>query len=297
MAQVAHDEMFHHHTNNVYAKFMGYHNTSIKMFTTSNFGWRKWDSVSISNIVLQMHESVDSLTNILLCVLFRVPYRLSIDCGFVFFIMFSLTPMHPLVTPFPLYYFLFCSPLWRRNLLYLYRPSHDAGGIRWPFFADMLVSGMIVAQSFLTIKLMLHNLYGPALLAVLSIFPIILHRKRISDDYYDAYMDAALLQTSQVDGWESTATTSEVKREKFRRFLVDAHKAAYVPICLAVGHKSDSLTYEPAVVIPLESDIEQSKSKNDDDLVSGPDFRNSVQRGAYWRRVSVRRKIVESKDL
>jgi hypothetical protein len=43
------------------------------------------------------------------------------------------------------------------------------------------------------------------------------------------------------------------KREEFRQFLVDAHKAAYIPVCIA-GGATNILTAEPAVVIPSEND-------------------------------------------
>ncbi len=67
-------------------------------------------------------------------------------------------------------------------------------------------------------------------------------------------MDAALLQTSQLDGWDNSQPTSKEMREEYRKFLVDAHRAAYVPICLA-GDLARGLTNEPAVVVPHPNDI------------------------------------------
>jgi hypothetical protein len=70
-------------------------------------------------------------------------------------------------------------------------------------------------------------------------------------------MDAALLQTSVLDGWvvseESDPTTME-DREEFRRFLVDAHKAAYIPACIAAINTGTILTAEPTVVQPTTLD-------------------------------------------
>jgi hypothetical protein len=43
------------------------------------------------------------------------------------------------------------------------------------------------------------------------------------------------------------------KREEFRQFLVDSHKAAYIPICIA-GGASTILTAEPALTMPHEFD-------------------------------------------
>jgi len=68
-----------------------------------------------------------------------------------------------------------------------------------------------------------------------------------------AYEDAGLLQTSNLDGWDNTMPTSVEKREEFRQFLVDAHKAAYIPVCIA-GGATNILTAEPAVVIPSDND-------------------------------------------
>jgi hypothetical protein len=45
-----------------------------------------------------------------------------------------------------------------------------------------------------------------------------------------SFEDAGLLQTSLLDGWDTSAEYSMEKREEFRRFLVDAHKAAYVSV-------------------------------------------------------------------
>jgi hypothetical protein len=46
--------------------------------------------------------------------------------------------------------------------------------------------------------------------------------------YLRSFEDAALCQTSMLDGWYDESEFTFTKREQFRRFLVDAHKAAYV---------------------------------------------------------------------
>ena len=43
-----------------------------------------------------------------------------------------------------------------------------------------------------------------------------------------SFEDAALCQTSMLDGWYDEGNFTFDKREEFRKFLVDAHKAAYV---------------------------------------------------------------------
>jgi len=136
----------------------------------------------------------------------------------------------------------------------MYRPKFDTGGLRWPFLADMYITSMLVAQILLTIVMALEQAGGPAILAALSTIPLLLHRRSTRQRYYKSYMDAALLQTSQLDTWDaSVEETTEERREQYRKFLVDAHKAAYVPICIA-GGTAEALTAEPAVVVPHGND-------------------------------------------
>ncbi len=94
---------------------------------------------------------------------------------------------------------------------------------------------------------------GPAILAAVPSIPTYLYRNFLIKRFRRAYDDAGLLQTSLLDGWDNTIPTSMEKREEFRQFLVDAHKAAYIPVCIA-GGATNILTAEPAVVLPSEND-------------------------------------------
>lgn len=183
-----------------------------------------------------------------------IPYRIYIDSGVVFLCAVALSPVAPLVAPATLSYFLYCTPLWRRNLIFMYRPKFDTGGLRWPFLADIYITSLIVSQILLTAVMAMKKALGPAILVLLSIIPVLVHRRGVRKKYYKSYKDAGLLQTSQLDNWDFSVKTTEEAREQYRKFLVDAHKAAYVPICIA-GGKSTSLTAEPAVVIPHECDF------------------------------------------
>ncbi len=183
-----------------------------------------------------------------------IPYRIYIDSGVVFMTIVALAPVSPLLAPFAMLYFLYCTPLWRRNVIYLYRPKFDTGGLRWPFLSDILISSLCVAQVLLTTVMSLKEAFGPAVLSALPLLPIIIHRRFNRKRYLRAYNDAALLQTSQLDGWDNSVPTSSEKRDEYRKFLVDAHKAAYVPICIA-GGSTAALTAEPALVVPHENDI------------------------------------------
>lgn len=194
-----------------------------------------------------------------------IPYRIYIDSGVVFLCTVALSPVAPLVAPAALLYFLYCAPLWRRNLIFMYRPKFDAGGLRWPFLADIFVTSIFAAQILLTTVMILRRAWGPASLSALSIIPPVLHRRAIRLKYLNSYNDAALLQTSQLDNWDASfGESSEGGREQYRRFLVDAHKAAYVPICIA-GGISDALTAEPAVVMPHENDP-ITQERNDEEV-------------------------------
>ena len=78
-----------------------------------------------------------------------LPFRIYVDSGVVLLCLHALAPAAPLVAPFAFLYFLFASPMLRRNVIFMYRPKFDAGGIRWPFLFDMSISSMLVAQILL----------------------------------------------------------------------------------------------------------------------------------------------------
>lgn len=186
-----------------------------------------------------------------------VPYRIYIDSGVVFMCIVALSPVSPLVAPASMLYFLYCAPLWRRNCIYIYRPKFDTGGLRWPFLSDVLISSLCVGQVLLTTAMALKEAVGPAILSAFPIIPILVHRRFNRKRYLKSYLDCALLQTSQLDGWDNHMPTSREKREEYRKFLVDAHKAAYVPICIASSNTSTKLTAEPALVVDHENDVLQ----------------------------------------
>lgn len=236
-----------------------------------------------------------------------IPYRIYIDSGVVFMCVVGLSPISPLLAPVGLAYFLFCIPLWRRNCIYMYRPNFDTGGIRWPFLSDVLLSAICVSQVLLCATMALKKAVGPAILSILVLIPVYLHRRSTRKKYYRSYMDAALLQTSRLDGWDNSQPTSKEMREEYRKFLVDAHRAAYVPICLA-GDQARGLTNEPAVVIQHQNDIlepvpfnSSDYEHNENDMgqsVSTPVSAQyyptpSIQPGASFRRVLPRQSFAD----
>jgi hypothetical protein len=231
-----------------------------------------------------------------------IPYRIYIDSGVVFLCIVTLAPASPLVAPFALLYFLYCAPLWRRNCLFVYRPKFDSGGSRWPFLSEIFVWSIVVGQILLTTMMALKEAVGPAIFAALPIIPTLLFRKMNRHRFLQSYMDAGLLQTSLLDGWDNAVPTDIEKREEFRQFLVDSHKAAYIPICIA-GGASTILTAEPALTMRHENDtsmdlppVDITAASNSHDetslgwVGSGPEIvaRASNQSGAQLRRFGTR---------
>ena len=99
----------------------------------------------------------------------------------------------------------------------------------------MTMSALLMGQVLLCIQMVLKAAVGPAVLAGLPMIVTIVFYQAMNKRYRRAFDDAALLQTSLLDGWDTRQPQTFEEREDFRRFLVDAHKAAYVPICIAVS--------------------------------------------------------------
>jgi len=187
----------------------------------------------------------------------NIPYRLYVDSCVVLMCTIALSPASPIVAPCAALYFLIMFPLLRRNFIFVYRPKFDGGGHRWTFLFQACITSMLVGQILLSLMMGLKKAIGPALMAAVPIPLTLVFRSACIKRFYRAYKDAGLLQTSLLDQWDTSCDSSShpsmEKREEFRRFLVDAHKAAYIPVCIA-GDATSSLTVEPAIVVPLESD-------------------------------------------
>jgi len=81
------------------------------------------------------------------------PYRIYVDSGVVLMCLLALAPASPLLAPACLIYFLVCQPLLRRNLIFMYRPKFDGGGLRFPFIFDMIISAVIIGQILLATQM------------------------------------------------------------------------------------------------------------------------------------------------
>ena len=129
-----------------------------------------------------------------------VPYRIYVDSGVVMLCLFALAPASPLIAAAAFIYFLFCAPLLRWTMIFLYKPRFDIGGQRFPFIFDMCVSGMVVGQILLITMMALKRAVGPAFAAFCPMIPTIVYRYILRRRYLRAFSDAALLQTSLLVG-------------------------------------------------------------------------------------------------
>ena len=102
----------------------------------------------------------------------------------------------------------------------------------------------VYLQIVLTISFVLKKGFIVAILSALSTTLTWTFGTVCKDTFGQSYSDAALLQTSELDGWDVEDETSMVERERYRKWLVDCHKASYVPIC--VNAEDNFLTSEPA---------------------------------------------------
>jgi hypothetical protein len=146
-------------------------------------------------------------------------------------------------------YFLVCEPLLRRNSIFVYRQRYDDGGLRWTFVFDMIISALIVGQLLLSLQMTLKTAYGCSFVAALAIPTTFYFRWSVKKRYKLSFENTALLKTTLLDGKDSLDDMTIDRREEHRRFLVDAHKAAYVPACIAGTESAAVLTDAPAVVV------------------------------------------------
>jgi len=185
------------------------------------------------------------------------PFRFFVDSGTAHMCVVAIAPVCPLMAPVALLYFAVILIMMPWLLVFVYRPYYDAGGSKWPALHEIIISSTIFGQILLTTIMALRNAIFPAFMVLLTILPTYWFSENCKQHFLRAYNDAGLLQTSRLDGWDASIPTSLSQREEYRRWLVDCHKASYVPICLA-GSESLS-TVEPAVVVPTKRDNQESR--------------------------------------
>ena len=178
------------------------------------------------------------------------PFRIYVDSGVIFLCVVGLAPMVPIVAPIATIYFIVVQPMLRWLLIFVYRPRYDTGGDKWPLCHQIVISALIMAQLLTSVALALKGSLGGSIFIGCCIIPTFMFSVLTEERFLRAYSDTALLQTSRLDGGQKSYTQKE--REEFRRWLVDCHKASYVPTCM-LGSKENLLTVEPAVVIPKDN--------------------------------------------
>ena len=205
------------------------------------------------------------------------PYRIYIDSGVVFMSLTSLAPACPIIAPAALLYYIMFIPMLRWLHIFVYRPFYDGGGSKLPVIHEILISCLILSQILLGTLLFLKQAFICGLCILLMSLPTYLFSVWTKEKFQRSYEDAGLWQTSKLDGLSNKETMQD--REKYRRWLVDCHKASYVPICLSGGE--DFLTSQPAVVVPIQRDLEQESGK-----VSPRKGleKQATQKGAIFRR-------------
>lgn len=210
-----------------------------------------------------------------------VPYRIYVNLGIIFLCVVSLAPLNPIIAPFSMLCLMFMVPMLKWSLIFVYRPIFDAGGMRWPELSDMMMTAVFGSQILLSISFILKQGFVVGFFSLLSMIPTSTFKSTVKETFGESYSDAGLLQTSELDGWDVRNENSMTERERYRKWLVDCHKASYVPIC--VNAEDNFLTSEPAVVIPTnrdqDIDIDGISQQDSNDLHDQTDCLSSVETG------------------
>lgn len=121
------------------------------------------------------------------------------------------------------------------------------------------------------------------------IIPTFLFNSIVLEKFLRPFRDASLHFTGKIHKYQNEAEEEEdpwQEREEFRRWLVDCHKASYLPTCMSGGDKSH-LTAEPAVVTPkVNRRVDESAADhyNIDKDMRNLFTRQSGQKGGIMRR-------------
>ena len=104
---------------------------------------------------------------------------------------------------------------------------------------------------------------------IFCVVPTLLYNHIVLERFRRPFADAALLQSCRMYAHakhEGNDTRTWLEREEYRRWLVDCHKACYLPTCMSGGNEN-LLTAEPAIVISETDDRNNHKrgSIGDDD--------------------------------
>ena len=159
--------------------------------------------------------------------------------------------------------------------MFTYRARYDAGGDKWPQLHNVLISAIIFSQIMLTAIFVVKGSFWSLFVIFVYLIPTIFFHLWTVERFLRAYSDCALLQNTQLLQKYSESTTPPTlhEREEYRHWLVDCHKASYVPICLVGGQEDEPslLTAEPAVVIPRPTDDDDDDGESEGQDAGGED--------------------------
>jgi len=147
--------------------------------------------------------------------------------------LISLAPACPIIAPAATLYYIMFIPMLRWLHIFVYRPYYDGGGSKLPVIHEILISSLILGQMLLGTLLLLKQAIVFGISISFMTVPTFMFSLWTKEKFLRSYQDAGLWQTSKLDGWDNNETMKD--REKYRRWLVDCHKASYVPICLSGG--------------------------------------------------------------
>ena len=188
-----------------------------------------------------------------------IPFRVYVDSSVVLLCALTFCVISPLVLPCAFIYFLVTVPLWRRQLLLVYRPMFDAGGMRWPFLFNVVMSALYLSQMLVGLVLLLKNMYTPSILTFLTTVLTIDFHLSCNRRFRQAYFDIGLMQSGLINESNKSKGILQPRglnediyneKEDFRKWLVDAHLAAFIPICMLDNLRLvETLTAAPAQTI------------------------------------------------
>eukprot|EP00536_Pseudo-nitzschia_multiseries_P003826 jgi/Psemu1/237046/estExt_Genewise1.C_600084 len=190
----------------------------------------------------------------------EVPYRIYVDSGYILACMTALAPVCPLIGPFALLYFIILAPMLRWLMIFAYRPKFDGGGDKWPELYHIVLTSLVLGQLMTGISFLSKGNIYEGLIVAFCVVPTLLYNSIIQDRFSRQFNDASLLQTGKIYNVRKSESGSMQEREEFRRFLVDCHKASYLPTCLS-GGREDLITAQPASVVPTPEEEGNAGSK------------------------------------
>jgi len=171
-------------------------------------------------------------------------------------------------------------------LVFGYRPTFDGGGDKWPYLHHMIITSLLLGQLITGATLFTKGNALEGLTILFLMIPTLVYNNIIFEKFNRPFQDAALLQSCRMySGTDdpTAKTRSWLQREEYRRWLVDCHKASYLPTCLS-GAETNLLTTEPAMVLVDGTTATNSGDKNKNESIRNLFKRQDGQKGGILRR-------------